>query len=953
MRMRNSIKAKNNKELNRLAKRLLMSQLKEAAINMTTPNRSISSLGSIGRKSSSGKKKADDVYDLPELDEELTAKINPDDPRYDESFDFDKEYKDYLQQYRPELADLNLEQIDNLPLETKYSIIADLRDKSRQTSKQRLDYMKKNSETGYDFSQLQIQNLVKRNDLTQKYLEVAGITDRHLPTVGGRVAQEKGKTFTLVKSEGDKLGWKLSNKTSAEKLLRAGQHPSSDMPTPIALSSDYHLPSEHDNNNFVLNSISNGPSSALKLSSEDFNDVVFTKVGSSNHTPLASQQKENGNETRLKELEAWVNYLPSNVSKQYPNSQVYHKLALNEWEVDKIKSELKQFEDRISNSEDNLEGLICYTEFLTNLLNYKNQILLEDIPSSPPIDVLDSPSSLQQSFLDNSLLPIVPTSSPKSSGINLDPTNLISSSDVFDIPANIPSDSTFQSGVYSDAHGPQINDETDRELTNKLVKKLIKSTPDKGSFNKREFHSLSPTLAMRINKKNMLGVGTSKIESPTKTKRRKGDSKESSPVLEAKAEEVRTKSSSPIKIDITEDKDDAKIEASEIAAEIEGNSISEEVKNFAKTNDALNNSANLEENSKLSENLDDSLAKDDTTLDEMTLEMEETLDTEEFLLNLRNKQLPEVSKELRKEIEELSAQAAQQAAKTQEITPQMVEEIYRLLNIMGIPFLLAPSEAEAQCTELQNLGLCQGVITDDSDSFLFGNCTVYRNLFSSQARVECYKSDDIEQHLQLDRKRLIELAMLLGSDYTEGIQGVGLVLALEILAEFDNLKEFKEWWETKVKHNVLGDDGESAIKKRLRSQSSKIYLPDNFPSNEVEQAYLKPTVNSNTQPFKWGEVQFSDLHSFLYENLGWGRDKLKEIIDPVLENREKLKSESQMIQSTLGDFFTKEPVIASKRIKQAVEILKMKKEQKEINLGEFFSDGIDILDGGSSSSSKK
>jgi DNA excision repair protein ERCC-5 len=814
--------------------------------------------------------------------------------------------------------------------------------------------MKKNSETGYDFSQLQIQNLVKRNDLTQKFLEVAGITDRHLPTVGGRVAQEKGKTFTLVKSEGDKLGWKLSNKTSAEKLLRAGQHPSSDMPTPIAVSSDYQLPSEQDNNNnFVLNSISNGPSSALKLSSEDFNDVVFTKVDSSNHTSIASQPKESVNETRIKELEAWANYLPSNISKQYPNSQIYHQLALNEWEVDKIKSELKLFEDRISDSEDNLEGLICYTEFLTNLLNYKNQILLEDIPSSPPIDVLDSPSSLQQSFLDNSLLPIVPTSSPKSSGINLDPTNLISSSDVFDIPANIPSDSTFQSGIYSDAQGPQINDETDRELTKKLVKKLIKSTPDKSLFNKREFHSLSPTLAMRINKKSMLGAGTGRSESPTKSKRRKGGSKESSPVLESKAEEVKTRSSSPIKTNLVEDKDDVEIEeAKEIQAELEGNSISEEVKNFAKTNDALNNSANLDETSKLSENLDDSLAKEDTTLDEMTLEMEETLDTEEFLLNLRNKQLPEVSRELRQEIEELSAQAAQQAAKTQEITPQMVEEIYRLLNIMGIPFLLAPSEAEAQCTELQSLGLCQGVITDDSDSFLFGNCTVYRNLFSSQARVECYKSEDIEQHLHLDRKRLIELAMLLGSDYTEGVQGVGLVLALEILAEFDNLKEFKEWWETKVKHNVLGDEGESAIKKRLRSQSSKIYLPDNFPSNEVEQAYLKPSVNSNTQPFKWGEVQFSDLHSFLYENLGWGRDKLKEIIDPVLENREKLKSESQIIQSTLGDFFTKEPVIASKRIKQAVEIMKMKKEEKEINLGEFFSDGIDILEGGSGSGSQ-
>lgn len=38
--------------------------------------------------------------------------------------------------------------------------------------------------------------------------------------------------------------------------------------------------------------------------------------------------------------------------------------------------------------------------------------------------------------------------------------------------------------------------------------------------------------------------------------------------------------------------------------------------------------------------------------------------------------------------------------------------------------------------------------------------------------------------LGLNREQLINIALLCGSDYTEGIQGVGSVRALEIMAEF-------------------------------------------------------------------------------------------------------------------------------------------------------------------------
>jgi DNA excision repair protein ERCC-5 len=120
-----------------------------------------------------------------------------------------------------------------------------------------------------------------------------------------------------------------------------------------------------------------------------------------------------------------------------------------------------------------------------------------------------------------------------------------------------------------------------------------------------------------------------------------------------------------------------------------------------------------------------------------------------------------------------------------------------MLRLFGIPYMTAPMEAEAQCAELVQLGLVEGIITDDSDVFLFGGTRVLKNLFNQSQTVEVYLSSDLTRELELEREKLIRLAYLLGSDYVEGLPGVGPVIAMEIIREFPGeggLHKFKEWW---------------------------------------------------------------------------------------------------------------------------------------------------------------
>lgn len=70
-----------------------------------------------------------------------------------------------------------------------------------------------------------------------------------------------------------------------------------------------------------------------------------------------------------------------------------------------------------------------------------------------------------------------------------------------------------------------------------------------------------------------------------------------------------------------------------------------------------------------------------------------------------------------------------------------------LLRLFGIPFLVAPTEAEAQCAALDRSDHTHGTITDDSDVWLFGGRQVYKNFFSQNKYVEHYQYSDLQIQL--------------------------------------------------------------------------------------------------------------------------------------------------------------------------------------------------------------
>ncbi|XP_053826274.1 DNA excision repair protein ERCC-5 isoform X1 [Vidua macroura] len=227
-------------------------------------------------------------------------------------------------------------------------------------------------------------------------------------------------------------------------------------------------------------------------------------------------------------------------------------------------------------------------------------------------------------------------------------------------------------------------------------------------------------------------------------------------------------------------------------------------------------------------------------------------------------ELEELEKDLSAEQNTLQSQKQQQERVAASVTGQMFLESQELLRLFGIPYIEAPMEAEAQCAVLDLTDQTSGTITDDSDVWLFGARHVYKNFFSQNKYVEYYQYVDFQNELGLDRSKLINLAYLLGSDYTEGIPNVGFVTAMEILNEFpghglEPLLKFAEWWnEAQKNKKVMPNPHDTKVKKKLR----ELQLYSGFPNPAVAEAYLKPVVDESRGSFTWGKPDVEQIREY-------------------------------------------------------------------------------------------
>jgi len=135
-------------------------------------------------------------------------------------------------------------------------------------------------------------------------------------------------------------------------------------------------------------------------------------------------------------------------------------------------------------------------------------------------------------------------------------------------------------------------------------------------------------------------------------------------------------------------------------------------------------------------------------------------------------------------------EAKKYAKRTTRIDHIIIEDAEKLLKLMGVPYVLAPSEGEAQCAYMCKKNVFAAG-TQDYDALLFGAPKIVRNLtFTGEKNLEILFLDDILKNLEITLEQLIELGILVGTDFNEGVKGIGAKTALKKIKE-GKLKDMK------------------------------------------------------------------------------------------------------------------------------------------------------------------
>ncbi|KAG9202335.1 Elongation of fatty acids protein 2 [Epicoccum nigrum] len=249
--------------------------------------------------------------------------------------------------------------------------------------------------------------------------------------------------------------------------------------------------------------------------------------------------------------------------------------------------------------------------------------------------------------------------------------------------------------------------------------------------------------------------------------------------------------------------------------------------------------------------------------------------------------------------------------RTVRVTREHNAECQQLLKLMGIPYIIAPTEAEAQCAVLAKGGKVYAAASEDMDTLTFNSPILLRHLTFSEQRKEPILEihlDKVLEGLNMEHKQFIDLCILLGCDYLDPIKGIGPSTALKMIREHNDL-------EGVVEH----------IKK-----GTKLTIPEDWPFADARALFLEPDVRPADAPecdFKWEAPDVEGLVKFLVEEKHFNEDRVRNGAAKLQKNMKTAQ------QSRLEGFFkpvekTAEEKASLKR-KADEKLEAKKKKQKE------------------------
>jgi len=226
--------------------------------------------------------------------------------------------------------------------------------------------------------------------------------------------------------------------------------------------------------------------------------------------------------------------------------------------------------------------------------------------------------------------------------------------------------------------------------------------------------------------------------------------------------------------------------------------------------------------------------------------------------------------------------ARTKAQQTSRVTDEIIQQSKELLDALGVPHVQSLSEGEAQASYMVKKGDAYAVGSQDFDCLLFGSPILVRNLTSSGRRKLPNKKAYVKVNPELIRlkpglksldilqKQLVDMAILIGTDFNEGIRGYGSKKSLNLIKKAGNVE------------NAVAIVGGSNI-------------PTIQEIKEIRNIFLNPKIREDYS-LRWSKPDNETVFKILCDRHHFSRDR----IEPVLKKFSAI--EDIIKQKNLFDF---------------------------------------------------
>ncbi len=226
------------------------------------------------------------------------------------------------------------------------------------------------------------------------------------------------------------------------------------------------------------------------------------------------------------------------------------------------------------------------------------------------------------------------------------------------------------------------------------------------------------------------------------------------------------------------------------------------------------------------------------------------------------------------------------AQRTSKLDTGMITESKKLIEYMGVPIVQAGSEGEAQSAYLVEVDDAWACASQDYDTLLFGGKRLIRNFAISRSKkvknttvtldIEYISLSKFLNNLGITREQLIEMGILIGTDFFPGVKGIGQKTALELIKKYESI--------------------ENILKNKVKIGKKEI-LMDLDEAKQVKNIFLNPEIKKDYNIKKSKKIDFEKLEDLLIEQHNFSKQRVENALDRLR------KLDSSKVQVSLDDFF--------------------------------------------------